>query len=135
MAKRVFHPYDRLEEFHAGMWRIVRGVQRQDYIAAAADLLKSPPEFRDAAFRVIDEWPISCEANLITDSLNRIAWLGQAACCITLGSPEESTRVAWHMLAQDEQKEANRVADEAIQTFLKRRRATSSTLDLVDMMS
>jgi len=135
MSDRVFHPYHKLEEFHAGMWRIVRGAERKDYIAAAADLMKSPPDFKDAMVRALDEWPISCEANLTAESVNRIAWLGHAGCCIATGSPEEATRVGWHTLEIDEQDAANRVADEVVQMYLRRRRSYQSRTDLVDMMS
>lgn len=134
MSDRIFHPYHKLEEFHAGMWRIVRGSERKNYIAAAADLMKAPQDFRDAMIRALDEWPISCEANLTAESVNRIAWLGHAGCCIATGSPEEATRVGWHTLAPDEQDEANRVADEVVQMFLRRRRSEQSRIDLVDLM-
>lgn len=134
MSDRVFHPYHKLEEFHAGMWRIVRGVARKDYIAASAELMKSPHDFKDAMLRALDEWPISCEANLTAESVNRIAWLGHAGCCIATGSPEEATRVGWHTLEPDEQDEANRVADEVVQIFLKRRRAQRSAPSLLDLM-
>lgn len=134
MAERIFHPYDQLEEFHAGMWRIVKGSQRKDYIAAAADLMRSPDDFREALLAVVEKWPISCEANLTSDSSNRIAWLGQAACCLAVNSPEEATRVAWHTMPVDDQIEANRIADEALQLFLTRHRSRRAVPDLVDMM-
>lgn len=134
MSERVFHPYHKLEEFHAGMWRIVRGAERKDAIAASADLMKSPQDFKEAMCRALDEWPVSCEANLTAESVNRIAWLGHAGCCIATGSPEEATRVGWHTLAPDEQAEANRVADEVLQLFLKRRRAERSLPSLMDLM-
>ena len=63
--------------------------------------------------RVVNEWPLSCEHNLTADC-NRQAWIGQAACCLALGVPEDITREAWHMLTQSQQDEANRKADEAI---------------------
>ena len=134
MSDRVFHAYDKLEEFHAGMWRIVRGSARKDYIAAAADLMKSPEDFKDAMLRATMEWPISCEANLTAESVNRIAWLGHAGCCIAVQSPEEATRVAWHTLASDEQDEANRVADEVVQLYLRRRRSEKQNKSLLDLM-
>ena len=135
MSDRVFHPYHTLEEFHAGMWRIVRGTKRKDYIAASAELMKCPHDFKEAMIQVLNEWPISCEANLTADMINRIAWLGHAGCCIATGSPEEATRVAWHTLEPDEQDEANRVADEVVQMFLKMRRQQRQMPNLLDMMS
>ena len=80
--ERVFHHYEDLEEFHAGLWRIVRGKERQNNIEAAGDLMRCPDEFKEAMRQAITEWPKSCEANLTAESVNRIAWLGHAGCCL-----------------------------------------------------
>lgn len=134
MAERIFHHYENLEEYHAGMWRIVRGSARKNFIASSADLMKDPSAFKDAMVSVLALWPKLCEANLTADCINRIAWLGHAGCCVACKSPEEATRVAWHTLALDEQREANRVADEVLQIYLRRQRANTSVRDVVDMM-
>lgn len=112
--ERVFHHYEQWEEYHAGLWRVVRGKERQNNIDAAADLLRCPDEFREVLRQIITTWPVSCEANLTSADGNRIAWLGQAACCLAVGSPEENTRAAWHTLTQDEKDDANRVAAEVL---------------------
>ena len=129
---RVFHHYENLEEFHAGMWAIVRGQARKNHIANAADLMKQPCEFKDAMMRALDEWPTSCEANLTAESVNRIAWLGHAGCCIATKSPEECTRVAWHTLDAREQRIANKVADEVLTIYARRRRMETRVPDLFD---
>ena len=135
MSERVFHNYVNLEEFHAGMWAIVRGKARKNHIANAADLMKQPDAFKSAMLQAVDEWPVSCEANLTAPSVNRIAWLGHAGCCIATGSPEEATRVAWHTLAADEQDVANRMADEVLQIYLRNRRAMTKAPMLFDEVS
>lgn len=120
MRARIYHHYNDLEEYHAGMWRIVRGSARKDFVANAAALMQQPDAFKDAMLQALETWPKSCDANLTAESVNRIAWLGHAGCCIATGSPEEATRVAWHTLAQDEQDEANRVAGEVLDLFIRR---------------
>lgn len=115
--KRVFHSHDKWEEFSAGMWRVVHGPKTQDFIDAAADLMRSPEEFKLAMLRAVSDWPISCKVNLTAKGMNRQAWLGHAGCCIAVNSPENCTRLGWHTLSQREQDEANRVADEAIQIW------------------
>ena len=132
MSDRVYHHYENLEEYHAGMWRIVRGAARKEFVANAADLMKQPDAFKEAMLLALTEWPTSCEANLTAESVNRIAWLGHAGCCISCGSPEEATRVAWHTLDRSEQDEANRVADEALQLYLTQRRRLNKTQTLFD---
>jgi hypothetical protein len=117
MRERVYHHYEDLEEYHIGMWRIVRGKKRKEFVANAAALMQQPDEFKDAMLKALDAWPKSCDANLTAEAVNRIAWLGHAGCCIATGSPEEATRAAWHTLAQDE---ANRVAGEVLDLFIRR---------------
>lgn len=129
---RVYHHYENLEEYHAGMWKIVRGAKRRDFIAAAADLMRQPCEFKDAMIEATKLWPKSCEANLTAETVNRIAWLGHAGCCIATGSPEEATRVAWHTLDEHEQRIANKVAGEALELWLRSRREQAKQPGLFD---
>lgn len=112
--KRVYHSHDKWEEFAGGMWRIVHGEQTQRYVNAAAALMRVPEKFKVAMLRAVREWPVSCEVNLTARSMNRQAWLGHAGCCLAVNSPENCTRLGWHVLSQKEQDEANRVADEVI---------------------
>lgn len=132
MSDRIYHHYNDLEEYHCGMWKIVRGKERKEHVANAADLMKSPTDFKDAMMEVLEAWPKSCDANLTAESVNRIAWLGHAGCCIVAKSPEEATRVAWHTLDQAEQDEANRVAEEVLNIYLARRRKQMKSPMLFD---
>jgi len=108
--KRVYYHYEELEEFHAGMWRIIRGDARKKCILDAAALMKDADRFSHAMRRALKEWKKSCEHSLSAESTNRIAYLGHAGCCIEVGSPEEATRAAWHTLSNDEQDRANEAA-------------------------
>lgn len=112
--ERVYFHYEQLEEWRAGMWRIVRGDERMTNARNAADLMRQPEAFKAAMARALTEWPNSCLHNLSADSVNKIAWLGHAGNCLGVGSPEENTRIGWHMLNQAEQDEANRVAAEVL---------------------
>ena len=131
---RIFHHYEDLEEYHAGMWRIVRGKERQNNIEAAGDLMRCPEEFKEAMMQALTLWPKSCEANLTSDSINRIAWLGHAGCCIAAGSPEENTRAGWHTLNQAEMDEANRVAGEVLDVWLASYRPKKDQFDLIEWL-
>ena len=112
--KRIYRHYEDLEEFHAGMWRIERGFSRKRHIQNAATLMRDPKAFKLAMERVLLDWPISVEVNLTAETINRIAWLGHAGCCVATKSPEEATRAGWHTLSFAEQNEANRVAAEVL---------------------
>lgn len=130
--ERVFHHYQDLEEYHAGMWKIVRGVERRNNIDAAADLMRCPGEFKEAMRQAVQEWPKSCEHALTSEDSNRIAWLGHAGCCIATGSPEENTRAGWHTLSQQEQDDANRVAGEVLAEWQASYRPKTGQADLFE---
>lgn len=110
---RHYVDYRDLEEFHAGMWRRQSGEAAQlNLVALAARLLRDPERFRAALAKVLREWPTSCRAEL-TRRGNHLAWLGQAACCVVHGVPEDLTRRAWWKLTEAERAVADSVAREA----------------------
>lgn len=116
---RVYHHYEQLEEFQAGMWKITRGQTRKEHIGRAANLMRDASAFETAMIAAIQQWPRSCEHNLTADAVNKIAWLGHAGCCVVAGSPEEATRVAWHTLTAQQQDAANAAAARALKTWRK----------------
>jgi hypothetical protein len=117
--ERVFHPWNKCEEFGAGMWRKVSGEEYQDFAMKAADLMRNPEKFKKAMAEVVANWPMSAEHNLTAIECNRRAWLGHAGCLTGVGSPEEPTRIGWHQLTKAEQFEADRVAQEVIDAWEK----------------
>jgi len=118
--KRVYHPYHLWEEYHAGMWIVTAGEKRKEHAKASADLMRDPEAFFQAMMKAVNDWPISCEVNLTASSINQRAWLGHAGCCIAAGSPEDCTRLGWHMLTEEEQDKANAAADRAIEEWARR---------------
>lgn len=96
------------------MWRIVPAEERQAFVRIVADLMRNAPAFKTAMLRATHEWPYSCEHNLTCTSMNRIAWLGHAGCCIAHEAPEDLTRLAWHTLNTNEQDAANAAAAEVL---------------------
>lgn len=114
MIERQFFHYSDLEEYRDGMWALVGGEQRAANAIAAAELMRDSEAFYTAITRAFDEWPNSCAHNLSAENSNRLAWLGHAGCLLGIGSPEENTRKGWHLLMRNEQDEANRVAQVAL---------------------
>lgn len=115
--KRVYFRYENLEEYRAGMWRIVRGDERKRYIEQSAELMKDVGAFHAAMTRAVREWPNSCAHNLSAESMNRIAWLGHAGCCVAHHAPEDCTRAGWYYLNDAEMAMANEVAAQALSTW------------------
>lgn len=96
------------------MWRVISGEQAKEFIKRAAEFTGDAKLYGEWMMRVVQEWPISCEHNLTCSGMNKQAWIGHAACCLAIGCPEELTRLAWHTLSQEQQDEANAMADKAI---------------------
>lgn len=117
--KRVYRHYLECEEFAPnGMWRIVSGREERDrFVMVAARLMREPLRFEEAMLRAVAEWPNSCEANMTAQGMNHRAWFGHAGCFLATRSPEDCTRLGWHTLTIDEQEEANRRADNAIEAW------------------
>lgn len=102
------------------MWRIVHGESRERFAEAAAELMRDDAAFLAAMLRAVNEWPKSCEMNLTSVSTNHRAWFGHAGCFLATGSPEDCTRLGWHMLTEEEQDKANAQADIAIAEWQRR---------------
>jgi hypothetical protein len=117
-VKRVYHHYSDLEEWRAGMWKVVGGKKKQVNLALAADLMRDDAAFEAAMLRAFEEWPNSCDHNLTAEDTNRLAWLGHAGCFLATGSPEENTRCGWHTLNKQEQDGANAAAQRVLDAWI-----------------
>jgi hypothetical protein len=116
-ARRFWCAYTALEEYHAGMWRRISGEEAQlRAVAAAVALLRDRARFAQAILRVLVEWPTSCRAEF-TSPGNHLAWLGQAACCLAVGVPEDLTRRAWWKLSEEDREAANIIARKALEVW------------------
>ena len=99
------------------MWRDVSSKEKAEMIPKAAEFTGNATLYGAAMLRVASEWPVSCENSLTDTSQNRKAWIGHAAACLQMGFPEHVTRQAWGMLTEQQQVEANDMAEKAIQRW------------------
>lgn len=112
--KRVFHRWERCEEYKSNMWKVIPIHERDDAQENSRNFMIEHDAFEIACMRVVDEWPFSCEAALSASTMNHQAWIGHAACALNHGAPEDITRLAWRTLSQEQQDLANAAADRAI---------------------
>lgn len=120
--KRIFHTWDKWECYPAGFYdkRPKENLTGQQCEEIYRDLLRDIPLFESALARVIAEWRYSCEHYLTNESMNRIAWLGQAALCIAKGIPS-CFRGGFNLLTEDEQYAANQSALKYLNLWLTAR--------------
>jgi hypothetical protein len=117
-SNRIFHTYDKLECHKAGFYKSqAEGMTKVEAEKAYSEFLSDDNRFKEALKGVITEWKHSCEHYLTNSSMNRIAWLGQAAMCYTTGVPSVFCS-GFNLLSEDQQKRANEIALEALNEWL-----------------
>lgn len=118
---RIFHTADKWEATKAGFFATtVKGKTKDECEAEYCAFLGSPSEFRAGMEKVFSDWPNSCEHNLTNRSMNRIAWLGQAAACVARGLPS-TYRAGFSQLSAEQQGAANQLALACLNEWLAAR--------------
>jgi len=121
-SSRVYHPWWDWECYKAGFFGASApgGADANSAKLAYAKFLGDLEAFDAGISLVFNEWPRSCEQWLTNESMNRIAWLGQAAACAVLGLPSRF-RAGFKLLSPDQQIAANKLADRRLQEWLQQR--------------
>lgn len=114
---RIYHPYQNWEDFPAGFYDNVSGKNKTYLFNKVVELFSDPELTRFYMNKVIELWPNSCEHNLTNMALNRIAYLGQAACCIYAGVPCSITMEAWGSVSEENRNKADSIAEEIIKEW------------------
>lgn len=114
---RIYHRYEKWECWKSGFFYDLSGKKKPELIEGIQTLFSSPELTREYMQKAIDNWPISAEQNLTNESMNRIAWLGQAACCIYCGANQMLTMQVWNTLSIENRTEADSIAAELIKTY------------------
>jgi hypothetical protein len=115
--KQIYAPYTEWEDYKNGMYKTIK--QSDEVIKSGALLLSNEKEFYNTAIELIENWVISTSINLTNNGINKKAWIGQASCCYKYGLTEESTRLAWGLLTDEQKNKANKVADKIIKLWTK----------------
>lgn len=116
---RIFHTYEKWECYKAGFYATTKeGMTERECEQEYYKLLTDENLFRETLQKVITEWKFSCEHYLTNISMNRIAYLGQAALCYSKGIPS-TYRGGFHLLNEDEQSKANSIALEYLNQWLR----------------
>lgn len=126
---RVFHTFDKWEAVGAGFF--APGLKNRDKTECEQEygvFLADSKAFTEGIEKVFTEWPNSCEHNLTNSSMNRIAWIGQAAACAARGLPS-AYRGGFSQLPADIQAQANNVALKYLNVYLERRGLPQVTMD------
>jgi hypothetical protein len=117
--ERIYHTWDKWESFYAGFFNNnpPEGISKQQAEKLYYELLSNPEEFASVLEKIITEWPNSCEHNLTNKTLNRIAWMGQAALAYKHGIPAQF-RGGYNLLSKDQKSTADAIAFKYINIWM-----------------
>ena len=116
---RIFHTYDKWECAKSNFYAPTKpGMTKEEAEEAYANFLRNQTAFKKGCARVITEWPRSCEHYLTNRAMNRVAWMGQAAACVSAKLPSVFCS-GFNLLSTEEQNKANVIALNAINRWMK----------------
>lgn len=124
--KRVWHPWHIWECYPAGFYSTTppEGMDSQSAKEAYRDFLSDLNRFERGMEKVSREWTNSCEHFLTNEQMNRIAWLGQSAMCISNGVSSAFCS-GFKLLSPEQQKAANEQAAKFLERWLNEYKNTA----------
>ena len=108
--KRIYHSWEKWEDYKAGFYDNISGSNKKEMIDKVVEMFSSKDLTEKYMDKVIHNWFYSCEQNLTNNGMNKIAYIGQAACCLYFGVPATVTMEAWSKVDEAHQMEANEIA-------------------------
>ena len=107
---RIFHTYDKWECHKADFYATKKeGWSNEECEEEFKRILSDQQLFSEILNQLINNWKYSCEHYLTNKSMNRIAWLGQAAVCYHSGVPSRYSS-AWFDIPEEVREQANSTA-------------------------
>lgn len=114
MISQIWHPFDLWEDYKAGFYDNIGGKNKDELINKSVEMFSNNELTKTFMEKVTDEWVYSCEHNLSNMSINRIAYIGHAACCIYGGVPSTLTMQAFSLVSKSNRDIADKLAQEVI---------------------
>ena len=107
---RIFHTWDKWECYLCGFYdSLLKDKSHEECEQIFIDILSNKEKFSSALDGLINNWKNSCEHYLSNKSMNRIAWLGQAAVCFYSGVPSRYSS-AWSKISEENRNKADEIA-------------------------
>jgi hypothetical protein len=121
--ERIYHHYDKWEDYKAGFYSDYSKSELNDLNESVRYVFSSAKHTEKYMSLVILHWVNSTEHNLTNISMNRVAWLGQAACCFYGGVPSKATMFLWKLLDEKTQRRSDKVAQKLISEWEQKRKS------------
>lgn len=129
--KRVFHPYTLWEDYPSGFYNNCTGADKDVMLARSIEMFNDSALTKKYMSKVIETWKYSCEQNLTNPSMNKIAYIGQGACCLYAGVPSTVTMEAWSHLTDKVKERSNNLAKEVISKWTNDNKKIQLCLNII----
>jgi len=129
--ERIYHRWEYWEDYKAGFYENISGEIKKEKIEDVIRMFNDYELTKIYMERVITEWKYSCEHNLTNPSINKIAYIGQGACCIYKAVPATITMEAWSMLKKDVQLVADNIALNTLNKWRKANKQIQLCLSII----
>ena len=127
---RIYHPYHLWEDFKCGFYDNISGEEKKHKISKVIEMFNSEELTLKYMNMVVNDWKYSCEHNLTNESLNKIAYIGQAACCLYGGVPNTITMEAWSMLDKSIHERSDNIANKILLKWIEENKNIQLCLSL-----
>jgi len=127
---RIYHPWNLWEDYENNFYDNCSGVEKEEKAKKVIEMFNSESLTRECMFYVVDNWRYSMEHNLTNNSMNKIAYIGQCACCYFGNIPNTITMECWSKLTNDVKERSNRIAKEAIDRWSENNKTIQLCLNL-----
>lgn len=115
--ERIYHPFNLWEDYEKGFYNNCSGQEKKEKIQLAVNLFCNTECLEVYMERVVKEWFYSCEHNLTNPSMNKIAYIGQAACALYASIPNTVTMEAWSLVPDEYKQKADEIAQRCINVW------------------
>lgn len=128
--KQIYHPYHLWEDHKLGFYDNCSGGIKQEYIEKIIEMFSDQDKTREYMMRVVNTWQYSLEHNLTNSSINKVAYLGQSACCLYCGAPSTVTMEAWRLVSLENRDKADEIAMECIKKWEEQNKTIQLCLNM-----
>lgn len=118
--ERKYHRYEKWECWKEGFFYNISDKKKNELSQNVYDFFCDLSLVKEYMNLVVEKWIYSCEHNLSNESMNRIAWLGQAAACMFCSANNHITMAVWNTLPIEVRKEADEIAESIINEYLSK---------------
>ena len=128
--ERIYHPYWLWEDYVNVFYDNSSGEQKKIHIEKCIEMFNSEKLTIENMNFVVDNWKYSMEHNLSNPAINKIAYIGQSACCNYAKIPNSITMECWSKLSKEVQERANKNAIDSISRWNENNKIIQLCLNL-----